>query len=635
MKKSKGEYNMKLEKVKINKYKTYEIEQEVSIENDYTVLVGMNESGKTSLLEAITKANSYRTNDALSKFNVVTDYTRRFKKQLDKSGENPVAIELVFLLENTELKKLNGFLNTSYDTFSFKYSKKYDNTCAINYISNLDFEKLVIKEIPSLSISSQEFLNFTKSEFEEYKNKLNSEDNSELLEQIQAFKYLPSDELTIYNKINKTLNDQIILPNIPKILYYDEYSILENTVKIRDIKSSSDPKYETAKALLEVADIDINKLSIETSLLENYRSEIEATQAYITSEILKYWSTNKNLQFKFELTVENTSTYHPDQCLNVRIENSRTFTSLPFNARSKGFTWFVSFLVWFKKLQEDVDKNVIILLDEPGLNLHAAAQKDLLKFIKELSQTYQVIYTTHSPFMVDSSDLYKVRTICFDEEKGSLISDSIQQKDPNTLFPLQAALGYDIAQNLFISQNNLLVEGIADLVYLNYMSSILISKGREGLNEKITIVPVGGADKIVTFISLLRGNQLNIVCLLDTMIPSTSKKLNHLIDENILNSKKLITYGQILNKKYADVEDAFEIDDYIKIYNLTYGENIKKDQIDETKMKKGIVEAISEITQKFNHYLPAKTLLSTKIEISEKTLENFELIIKKINKLFN
>ena len=124
MKKSKGEYKMKLEKVKINKYKTYEIEQEVSIENDYTVLVGMNESGKTSLLEAITKANSYRTNDALSKFNVVTDYTRRFKKQLDKSGENPVAIELVFLLENTELKKLNDFLNTSYDTFSFKYLKK-------------------------------------------------------------------------------------------------------------------------------------------------------------------------------------------------------------------------------------------------------------------------------------------------------------------------------------------------------------------------------------------------------------------------------------------------------------------------------------------------------------------------------
>lgn len=123
MKKSKGEYKMKLEKVKINKYKTYEIEQEVSIENDYTVLVGMNESGKTSLLEAITKANSYRTNDALSKFNVVTDYTRRFKKQLDKSGENPVAIELVFLLENTELKKLNDFLNTSYDTFSFKYLK--------------------------------------------------------------------------------------------------------------------------------------------------------------------------------------------------------------------------------------------------------------------------------------------------------------------------------------------------------------------------------------------------------------------------------------------------------------------------------------------------------------------------------
>ena len=117
------------------------------------------------------------------------------------------------------------------------------------------------------------------------------------------------------------------------------------------------------------------------------------------------------MQFKFTLTADKNSNNVLEQYLNVRIENSRTYTSLPFNARSKGFTWFVSFLVWFKKLQEDKDKNIIILLDEPGLNLHAAAQNDLLKFIKDLSQTYQVIYTTHSPFMVDSIDLNKVRTI--------------------------------------------------------------------------------------------------------------------------------------------------------------------------------------------------------------------------------
>lgn len=626
---------MILEKVKINKYKTYEEEQEVSIENDYTALVGMNESGKTGLLEAITKANSYRESDALSKFNVTADYPRRFKKQLDRSGEIPTAIELVFTLNEDEKNKVNEFLFSKFEKFSFKYIKKYDNTCEIDFLTEIDLKNLIINNLPKLSVTSEEFIKFYKKDLDSYKESLDSEENKELLEQLNEFKFLPTDKMTVEANILEIIKNEVIIPRIPKILYYDEYSILENSVKISDIKSGNNPKYDTARALLEIAEIDLNKLSIGTANLEDYSAEIEATQAFISQEILKYWSTNKNLQFKFALTADKTYSNVLEQYLNVRIENSRTYTSLPFNARSKGFTWFVSFLVWFKKLQEDKDKNIIILLDEPGLNLHAAAQNDLLKFIKDLSQTYQVIYTTHSPFMVDSIDLNKVRTIRFDEEKGSVICDSVQQKDPNTLFPLQAALGYDIAQNLFISQNNLLVEGIADLVYLNYMSSILISKGKEGLNEKITIVPVGGADKVSTFVSLLRGNQLNIVCLLDTMTSSTSQKLNHLINEKILNSKNLVTYSQLLNKKYADVEDVFEVDDYIKIYNLSYNKNVKKEQINVENMTKGIVEAITEITHKFNHYLPAKTLISSKFDVSEKTLENYEIIIKKVNSLFS
>lgn len=626
---------MILEKVKIYQYKTYEIEQEVSIEKDYTALVGMNESGKTGLLEAITKANSYRESDTLSKFNITSDYPRRFKKQLDKSGENPNAIELTFTLEKSEIDKVNEFLFANYETFTFRYIKKYDNSNEIVFLNKLNLENLIKDKLPLLNVESEKILKFYKNDLDDYKKTFDAIENKELLEQLESFKFLPTDKVTIEKKVIEEFEKEIIYPNIPKILYYDEYSILENNIRINDIKSNSNPKYETAKALLEIADIDINKLSVNTNSLEDYRAEIEATQAYISEEILKYWSTNKNLKFKFELTADRNSNYNLDQYLNIRIENSRTYTSLPFNSRSKGFTWFVSFLVWFKKLQEDTEKNIIILLDEPGLNLHAAAQNDLLTFIKDLTKTYQVIYTTHSPFMIDSIDLNKVRTIRFDEEKGSVISDSVQQKDPNTLFPLQAALGYDIAQNLFISQNNLLVEGIADLVYLNYMSSILISKGKEGLNEKITIIPVGGADKISTFVSLLRGNQLNIVCLLDTMNSSTNQKLNHLINEKILNSKKLVTYGQILNKKYADVEDVFDIEDYINIYNLSFNGNVKKEQINEENMKKGIVDAITEITGKFNHYLPAKTLISSKIDVSEKTLNNFGIIINKINELFS
>jgi hypothetical protein len=97
--------------------------------------------------------------------------------------------------------------------------------------------------------------------------------------------------------------------------------------------------------------------------------------------------------------------------------------------------------------------------------------------------------------MIESDNLHKVRTV-LETEDGTIISDSIQEKDPDTLFPLQAALGYDIAQNLFISKNNLLVEGASDLLYLQVMSAVLQSIGRTGLDNKITIVPTGQVDLI-------------------------------------------------------------------------------------------------------------------------------------------
>ena len=136
----------------------------------------------------------------------------------------------------------------------------------------------------------------------------------------------------------------------------------------------------------------------------------------------------------------------------------------------------------------------ILLLDEPGLNLHASAQEDLLRFLDDLSANYQIIYTTHSPFMIASGKLDRVRTV-LETDRGSVISDSVQEKDPNTLFPLQAALGYDIAQNLFVSKKNLLVEGVSDLMILTALSGILESEKRTGLRSDITIVPTGGLEK--------------------------------------------------------------------------------------------------------------------------------------------
>jgi predicted ATP-dependent endonuclease of OLD family len=93
--------------------------------------------------------------------------------------------------------------------------------------------------------------------------------------------------------------------------------------------------------------------------------------------------------------------------------------------------------------------------------------------------------------MIKGEKLDVARTVEDVENNGTIISGDLNGSDPNTIFPLQAALGYTLAQNLFISKYNLLVEGPADLLYLKHFSSILVDKGKTSLNDKITIVPVG------------------------------------------------------------------------------------------------------------------------------------------------
>jgi predicted ATP-dependent endonuclease of OLD family len=160
--------------------------------------------------------------------------------------------------------------------------------------------------------------------------------------------------------------------------------------------------------------------------------------------------------------------------------------------------------------------------------------------------------------MISPDKLDRVRTV-LETNEGSVISDSIQEKDPNTLFPLQAALGYDIAQNLFVSKKNLLVEGVSDLIILTTISGILESEKREFLKPDITIVPTGGLEKVATFISLLRGSKLEIACLLDSYTdPKGKEKLETLIRDRIIQKNKIRFFDEYLESHdKADLEDLF------------------------------------------------------------------------------
>jgi predicted ATP-dependent endonuclease of OLD family len=636
---------MKLKKVVIHKYKSFESEQEFSLEDDITILVGMNESGKTSALETIAKTN-YFQDDAAFKFNATHDYPRKEKKAMDKSGEIPEAITCTYEIDDSiialvEKEMCKGIIKSR----SFTLTSKYNNKRTVSF--SIDGKKFIEHKTKELDISSEALngkllkvknrtdLDALVKEYSEEKYVTGLKSLSSYFENTNEWSHDPIGEY-VYRKY--------ISPRKPKFLYYDEYFTLPHRISIEKLNSKSlgEYEYKTAKALFELADIDTDEI-IKADSFEDFIAELEATEAIISGELFKYWHTNKNLQITFQIdkkeeTDKRNNTCVVEHILDIRVKHKGV--SLSLKNRSKGFNWFFSFLVWFKKIQEDKGSNYILLLDEPGLNLHASAQADLLRFLEDLSKDYQIVYTTHSPFMISSNKLQRIRTV-LETDNGSVISDSIQEKDPNTLFPLQAALGYDIAQNLFVSPKNLLVEGVSDLIILSTMSGILEADKREGLRSDVTIVPTGGLEKVATFISLLRGSQLEMVCLLDSYTdPKGKAKMENMIADKIIHKNKIRFFDEFVDGfDKADLEDLFAKQDYLALFNAAHSEY---SNIQEADLNAGIKQVIIQINKhlnvdRFNHYRPANELAkkgADKSHFSKETLDNFEKVFKEINKLF-
>lgn len=632
---------IKLKNVVIHKYRCVEEEQSFSVEPDYTILVGVNESGKTSVLHAIASAQ-YFNEDSYFKYDIIRDYPRTQLKKAQSSEEQQKAITLTFELPDSISKEISDFLGYEYDVREYDLTKTYDNEEIISLKKDPDSKLFIESKLDKSNVSHEykveimndNWSNDYKGIMERMKEGGESQDSIELMEELN--------ECLIKQDLSTTIYYRFIKPVSPKFMYYDEYYSLPSEVRLDNLNERmlNDDSLKTAGALVELAGIDVKKIA-DYNDFEGLIAELEATESVISKELFKYWQTNENLQIKFEVKPieeqipNNRNSKHIiGNSLHTRVSNRKRGVSLPLNNRSKGFNWFFSFLVWFRKVESDKNNTYIVLLDEPGLNLHGNAQADLLRFIEDISENYQVIYTTHSPFMIPLGSFHNVRTIV-EKDDGAHISESIHENDSATLFPLQASLGYSIAQNLFISENNLLVEGPSDLNYIMHMSSILENNGMEGLDNQITIVPTSGADKVASFISLFRGNKLNIVCLLDTLTDAKSKdRLENLTHQNIIDNSDFIYFSEFLGSSYADIEDMFEKTEYVRWYNEAFQRNIEEKNLD-TNID-GILKQLEQIDGKRNHYAPSMRFVKdARIEdLDQKTLNRFEKLFIKINQKF-
>jgi hypothetical protein len=299
---------------------------------------------------------------------------------------------------------------------------------------------------------------------------------------------------------------------------------------------------------------------------------------------------------------------------------------------------------------KDAKETTILLLDEPALSLHALAQGNFLRFTDErLAPAHQVIYSTHSPFMVHPSHLDRVRTVTdLGRDKGTVVSDEVFRTDKDTVFPLQAALGYELAQTLFVGAHNLAVEGTSDYIYLDLLSTAVEASGGEGLDDRWTVVPVGGADKLSTFVTLLGGNQLNVVALMDVS-NKDQQRVDNLLTNGHLMKDGLVQINEFTDESEADIEDLFAPAFYIKLAAGAYKDKLAGKALTLKALNRGNPRITKQIEAYFKaeninngvfrHQPPAVFLLreQTKLmsSVDDATLKRAEALFKRINTLLS
>jgi predicted ATP-dependent endonuclease of OLD family len=286
--------------------------------------------------------------------------------------------------------------------------------------------------------------------------------------------------------------------------------------------------------------------------------------------------------------------------------------------------------------------NSILLLDDPGLYLHGTAQAKVVEFLEKLSQDNQVLYTTHSPFMVDVNHLERARAVYEDENGTTKVSEDVWPRDKDSLFPLQAALGYQLAQALFISKRQIIVEGLTDLWLLKALDQALRSMGRTGLRPDLVIVPCAGVTKLLPLASMLVGHDVEVAALLDGDEPAR-KKGKKLVEKLLAGEdRKCLFIGDFADNADAEIEDIFPEDQYLSAVREAYP-NVRLSFTESEKALSGVVKKVEALFERkglgrFDTWKPAAILRDRILEspetVADSTVTLIDQIYSALNSLF-
>lgn len=381
---------------------------------------------------------------------------------------------------------------------------------------------------------------------------------------------------------------------------------------------------------------------------DSRKAELQAASTDLSRQVFKYWKQNSDLTVVFDtdnriVDTEPNGTQVANRYLRIELRDGRHGdVETNFDTRSNGFQWFFSFFAAFSAYQ-DSDEEVIVLLDEPGTSLHPDAQREFIDYIfNELGAAKQTIYTTHSQHMIDPTRYEKLRAVHDrasreDPDQGVVVTLPNLSADRATILPIESALGYSVSQHLFLgSGQHLAVEGSSDFVFLLRMTEHNLTKKLTGLDPRLAMLPVGGADNMPAFIALL-GRRLKVSALIDgARSQARLTRIKAAATANGVPESAIVLCSDVPGMPTnADIEDLFAVDDYLRLYNWAFGTSVRAADLaatDEPILKKLLTLRSG---QDFDHALPAHQLTNRREEffssMEAATESNFDELFKLLN----
>jgi len=358
--------------------------------------------------------------------------------------------------------------------------------------------------------------------------------------------------------------------------------------------------------------------------------QLDAASARLTEEIRSIWNPNPSRAEADRLRVLADGQY-----LKVVVEDDLG-VSVELDQRSEGFQWLVSFFVVFFAEAEDNYENAILLLDEPGVSLHALKQREFQKTISRLAENNQTIFTTHSPFLVGSDELDLVRVVEMTDRKvGTKVHTTVTSSDPAGLLPLQEALGYDLAQSLFTKKKNFILEGLTDYWYVDAVSALLEAAGKTYLDPKIALIPAGTASKITYFATILHAHSLKVAALLDSDKAGDDVAKQEVLIHT-LKQKAILRAKDYLVKQIdkAEIEDLLR-ETLLKVAKAEFGVDV--DVAASKQPDKPIVDILTREVKDFSKYKLAKAFVKwsrdhNASDLASDEAAQFEKLFSAVNK---